>query len=87
MSTFVKVAKTHDLVAGDMGTVLVRNTEILLAQVQGQHYAINNVCSHISLGRTLLYERRLCSKFADILQVKIRQRGSGVCMLHTALLT
>ena len=46
MSTFVKVAKTHDLAEGGMIAVLVGDTEILLAQVQGQYYAINNVCSH-----------------------------------------
>ena len=46
MSTFVKVAKTHDLTEGGMVAVLVGDTEILLAQVQGQYYAINNVCSH-----------------------------------------
>ena len=46
MSTFVKVAKTHDLAQGGMIAVLVGDTEILLAQVQGQYYAINNVCSH-----------------------------------------
>jgi nitrite reductase/ring-hydroxylating ferredoxin subunit len=46
MSTFVKVAKTHDLAEGGMVAVLVGDTEILLAQVQGQYYAISNVCSH-----------------------------------------
>lgn len=46
MSTFVKVAKTHELIEGSMLAVLAEDTEILLAQVQGQYYAINNVCSH-----------------------------------------
>jgi nitrite reductase/ring-hydroxylating ferredoxin subunit len=46
MSTFVKVAKTHDLAEGGMVAVLVGDTEILLAQVQGQYYAMSNVCSH-----------------------------------------
>jgi nitrite reductase/ring-hydroxylating ferredoxin subunit len=46
MSTFVKVAKTHDLAEGGMVAVLVGDTEILLALVQGQYYAINNVCTH-----------------------------------------
>ena len=46
MSMFVKVAKTHDLAEGGMVAVLVGDTEILLAQVQGQYYAISNVCSH-----------------------------------------
>jgi len=43
---FVKVAKTHDLAEGGMVAVLVGDTELLLAQVQGQYYAISNVCSH-----------------------------------------
>ena len=46
MSTFVKAAKTHDLAEGGMMAVLVGDTEILLARVQDQFYAINNVCSH-----------------------------------------
>ena len=46
MSMFVKVAKTHDLTEGGMVAVFVGDTEILLAQVQGQYYAISNVCSH-----------------------------------------
>ena len=49
MSMFVKVAKTHDLAAGGMVAVLVGDIEILLAQVQGQYYAISNVCSHAEL--------------------------------------
>ena len=43
---FVKVAKTHELAEGGMVAVLVGDTEILLAQVQGQYYAISNVCTH-----------------------------------------
>ena len=46
MSLFVKVAKTHDLAEGGTVAVLIGDTEILLAQVQGQYYAISNVCSH-----------------------------------------
>jgi nitrite reductase/ring-hydroxylating ferredoxin subunit len=46
MSMFVKVAKTHELAEGGMVAVLVGDTEILLARVQGQYYAISNVCSH-----------------------------------------
>jgi len=46
MSMFVKVAKTYDLAEGGMVAVLVGDTEILLAQVQGQYYAMSNVCSH-----------------------------------------
>jgi nitrite reductase/ring-hydroxylating ferredoxin subunit len=43
MSTVVKVAKIHDLTEGGMVAVLVGDTEILLAQVQGQYYAMSNV--------------------------------------------
>jgi Rieske [2Fe-2S] domain len=46
MSMFVKVAKTHELAEGGMVAVLVGDIEILLAQVQGQYYAISNVCTH-----------------------------------------
>jgi nitrite reductase/ring-hydroxylating ferredoxin subunit len=43
---FVKVAQTCDLAEGSMVAVTVGDTEILLARVQGQYYAISNVCSH-----------------------------------------
>ena len=46
MGRFVKVAKTHDLADGAMVAVMVGDTEVLLARVQGQYYAIGNVCSH-----------------------------------------
>jgi len=46
VGTFVKVAKTRDLAEGGMVAVTVGDTEVLLAQVQGQYYAISNVCSH-----------------------------------------
>jgi len=46
MSMFIKVAKTHELAEGGMVAVLVGDIEILLAQVQGQYYAISNVCTH-----------------------------------------
>lgn len=42
----IKVTKTHDLAEGGMVAVLVGDTELLLAQVQGQCYAMLNVCSH-----------------------------------------
>ena len=50
---FVKVATTHELAEGGMVAVLVGDTEILLAQVQGQYYAMSNVCSHADACRYL----------------------------------
>jgi nitrite reductase/ring-hydroxylating ferredoxin subunit len=46
VGTFVKVAQTHDLAEGRMVAVMVGDIEILLARVQGQYYAVSNVCSH-----------------------------------------
>jgi nitrite reductase/ring-hydroxylating ferredoxin subunit len=46
MRTFVKVAKTHDLAEGGMGTGRAGDTEILLAPMQGQCHAVSNGCSH-----------------------------------------
>jgi nitrite reductase/ring-hydroxylating ferredoxin subunit len=43
---FVTVPQTSDLADGYMVAVTVGDTEILLARVQGQCYAISNVCSH-----------------------------------------
>src|SRR2546427_9114563 len=84
MSMFVKVAKTHDLAEGGMVAVLVGDTEILLAQVQGQYYAISNACSHAE------QYRRLCPwsrTRARALYVSVRSwsgsmRGVGVVSLR-----
>jgi nitrite reductase/ring-hydroxylating ferredoxin subunit len=46
VSTFVKVGQTSDLAEGSMVAVTVGDVEILLARVQGQYYALSNVCSH-----------------------------------------
>ena len=46
MDTFVKVATTGDLDEEDMMAVEVEGTKILLVRLQGQYYAISNVCSH-----------------------------------------
>jgi len=43
---FVQVAKIGDLAEGSMVAVTMGDAEILLARVQGQYYAISNVCSH-----------------------------------------
>jgi len=53
MSMFVKVAKIHELTEGGMVAVLVGDTEILLAQVRGEYYAMSNVCSHAETWRYL----------------------------------
>jgi len=50
---FVKVAKLHELTEGGMVAVLVGDTEILLAQVRGEYYAMSNVCSHAETWRYL----------------------------------
>lgn len=46
LRAFVKVAKTSHLGEGEMLAVTAAGEEVLVARVQGQYYAISNVCSH-----------------------------------------
>ena len=46
LTEWVTVAKVGDLRDNDMMMVTVGPEEILLAQVQGQYYAIDNWCTH-----------------------------------------
>ncbi|MDD1776014.1 MAG: non-heme iron oxygenase ferredoxin subunit [Candidatus Methanomethylicus sp.] len=42
----IAVAETSEILPGQMKKVLVGNKEILLANVGGQYFAINNRCTH-----------------------------------------
>jgi nitrite reductase/ring-hydroxylating ferredoxin subunit len=44
--TFVKVAEVGELPPGEMKMVEVRDAQILLANVGGNIYACDNVCTH-----------------------------------------
>ena len=48
--TFVKVAKVGEVAPGEMTMVKLDRDQILLANVAGTFYAINNMCSH-KMGR------------------------------------
>ena len=43
---FVKVADTKDIVKGEMINVEVKGENILIANVKGNYYAIEGICSH-----------------------------------------
>ena len=45
-SGFVKVAEVGDLSAGEMMMVEVGGERILLVNVEGNHYACDDICSH-----------------------------------------
>ena len=47
---FVKVAEVGDVALGQMTMVRLKQDQILLANVAGNFYAINNMCSH-KMGR------------------------------------
>jgi 3-phenylpropionate/trans-cinnamate dioxygenase ferredoxin component len=49
---YMKVADTSELGGGKMKIVDVEGTDVLLANVGGSYYAINNTCTHLggSLG-------------------------------------
>ncbi len=46
MEGFVKVAKTHELPPGEMKMVELGDDQILLTNLDGQFYAISDVCTH-----------------------------------------
>ena len=46
MEEFVTVAKTSDLDKGEMMQVDVGDEQILLSNVDGTFYAVNDVCTH-----------------------------------------
>ena len=47
---FVKVAKVSEVLPGEMTVVRLDRNQILLANIDGPVYAINNMCSH-KMGR------------------------------------
>ena len=44
---FKKVAETSDLASGEMKLVALGQGEVLLANVDGNFYAINGTCTHM----------------------------------------
>ena len=46
MEDFVKVAVTADLPSGGLMLVEVEDERIVLANVEGQYYALTDVCTH-----------------------------------------
>lgn len=46
MSTFHKVGTTDELAPGEMKAVEVEGKEILLVNLDGEFYAIDNICAH-----------------------------------------
>ena len=68
LTEFVKVATVSDVPEGEMIGVTAGDVEICLAQVDGELYAINNICSHFY---TWLSSGEL---FADVCEVQ--------CPLH-----
>ena len=46
MEDFVKVATTADLPSGELMLVEVEDEPIVLANVDGQYYAVTDVCTH-----------------------------------------
>ena len=46
MNEFVAVARTSELAPGEMKRVLVERERVLLANVDGDYYALNDWCGH-----------------------------------------
>ena len=47
MNEFVKVAKAADIGAGIMKGYLINDTKVLIANVGGKYYALEDKCSHL----------------------------------------
>ena len=47
MNEFVKVAKAADIGAGTMKGYVVNNVKVLIANVGGKYYALEDKCSHM----------------------------------------
>jgi len=43
---FVKVAETSEVPVGKMKMIKIEEQEILIANVNGKYYAIENICTH-----------------------------------------
>ena len=60
---FTKVATTSDLRDGEMIPVSVGEQEILLAKINGEYFAMDNVCSHF---RALLTDGELHAEECEV---------------------
>jgi len=47
MMNYVKVAKTSQITPGNKLKIVHENNEILLVNIQGTYYALNNKCPHM----------------------------------------
>lgn len=45
---FVKIAETTEVPAGAMKSFVIRESEILVLNVNGKYYAMNNKCPHMN---------------------------------------
>jgi len=48
MSEFIEVARLADIPVGKLHAITVGNTDVLLANVNGQIHAMNNRCGHMN---------------------------------------
>ena len=48
--SFMKVARVEQIPAGTMKSVIIQDTSILVANVDGHFYAIDNECTHAGVG-------------------------------------
>ena len=60
---YTKVAMVSDLSDGEMIAVNVEDQEVLLAKIDGEFFAINNVCSHF---RALLTDGELHTETYEV---------------------
>lgn len=73
---YIKAAQTNELLPGNKKKVLLEEKEILLANIQGTYYAIDNTCPHMGgslADGTLEGSQIICPKHGSIFDVRTGQ--------------
>lgn len=70
---YIKVAQTNDLMPGNKKKIILEEKEILLTNIAGNYYAVNNACPHMggSLFDGMLEGTQIiCPKHGSIFDVR-----------------
>ena len=73
MSTWINVARAEDLPAGTVRTVDVEDVEIAVFNVDGEYYAIEDMCTHdggILTGGTISGDQVTCPRHGARFSIK-----------------
>lgn len=79
--SYIKVGKTSDLMAGKVMKVSIEGKDILISNIDGEYFAINNKCNH--MGGSLVEgkldgDKITCPKHGSVFNLKtgkVESRG------------